>query len=90
LNPRLQIDGIVPTMFDPRTLHSKEVLSRVQDAFGKKVFETVIRKTVRFAEAPVAGEPILSYSPKSLGAMAYRDLAKEVMSRVAPRQPARS
>jgi chromosome partitioning protein len=90
LNPRLQIDGIVATMFDPRTLHSKEVLSRVQDAFGKKVFETVIRKTVRFAEAPVAGEPILSYSPKSLGAMAYRDLAKEVMSRVAPRQPARS
>jgi chromosome partitioning protein len=90
LNPRLQVDGIVATMFDPRTLHSKEVLSRVQDAFGKKVFETVIRKTVRFAEAPVAGESILSYSPKSLGAMAYRDLVKEVMSRVAPRQPARS
>ena len=90
LNPRLQIDGIVATMFDPRTLHSKEVLSRVQDAFGKMVFGTVIRKTVRFAEAPVAGEPILSYSPKSLGAAAYRELAKEVMSRVAPRQPARS
>jgi chromosome partitioning protein len=90
LNPRLHIDGIVATMFDPRTLHSKEVRSRVEDAFGNKVFETVIRKTVRFAEAPVVGEPILSYSPKSLGAAAYRDLAQEVMSRVAPRQPARS
>jgi chromosome partitioning protein len=90
LNPRLQIDGILATMFDPRTLHSKEVRSRVEDAFGKHVFETVIRKTVRFAEAPVAGESILSYSPKSLGALAYRELAKEVMSRVAPRQPARS
>jgi chromosome partitioning protein len=90
LNPRLQIDGILATMFDPRTLHSKEVRSRVEDAFGKQVFNTVIRKTVRFAEAPVAGEPILSYSPKSLGALAYRELAMEVMNRVAPRQPARS
>jgi chromosome partitioning protein len=90
LNPRLHIDGILATMFDPRTLHSKEVRSRVEDAFGNQVFQTVIRKTVRFAEAPVAGEPILSYSPKSLGAAAYRDLAQEVMSRVAPRQPARS
>jgi len=90
LNPRLQIDGIVATMFDPRTLHSREVLSRVQDVFGHKLFETVIRKTVRFAEAPVAGEPILTYAPKSLGATAFRQLAEEVMSRVAPRQSARS
>jgi len=90
LNPRLQIDGIVATMFDPRTLHSREVLSRVQDVFGHKLFETVIRKTVRFAEAPVAGEPILTYAPKSLGSTAYRQLAEEVMSRVAPRQSARS
>jgi chromosome partitioning protein len=90
LNPRLQIDGIVATMFDPRTLHSREVLSRVQDVFGHKIFETVIRKTVRFAEAPVAGEPILTYAPKSLGSTAYRQLAEEVMSRVAPRQSARS
>src|SRR5919106_4351692 len=86
LNPSLQVDGILATMFDPRTLHAREVHSRVQEAFGAAVFETVIRKTVRFAEAPVAGEPILTYAPKSLGAMAYRDLAKEVMSRVAPRQ----
>src|ERR671918_1978295 len=90
LNPRLQIDGIVATMFDPRTLHSREVLSRVQDVFGHKLFESVIRKTVRFAEAPVAGEPILTYAPKSLGSTAYRQLAEEVMSRVAPRQSARS
>jgi chromosome partitioning protein len=89
LNPRLHIDGILATMFDPRTLHSREVHGRVTEAFGPRVFETVIRKTVRFAEAPVAGEPILKYAPKSLGAMAYRNLAEEVMSRVAPRQSAR-
>ena len=85
LNPRLQIDGIVPTMFDPRTLHGKEVLARVEDAFGPQLFKTVIRKTVRFAEAPVAGEPILTYAPTSAGAEAYRSLAQEVMSRVASR-----
>jgi chromosome partitioning protein len=85
LNPRLQIDGILPTMFDPRTLHGKEVLARVEDAFGPQLFKTVIRKTVRFAEAPVAGEPILTYAPTSPGAEAYRALAQEVMSRVASR-----
>jgi chromosome partitioning protein len=90
LNPRLHIDGIVPTMYDPRTLHGKEVLARVEDAFGSKLFETVVRKTVRFAEAPVAGEPIMSYAPSSNGAAAYRKLAQEVMSRVASRQPAGS
>jgi chromosome partitioning protein len=89
LNPRLQIDGILATMFDPRTLHSREVHARVTEAFGPRLFDTIIRKTVRFAEAPVAGEPILTYAPKSLGAMAYRQLAEEVMSRVAPRQSAR-
>ena len=88
LNPRLQIDGIVATMFDGRTLHGKEVLERVKDAFGSKLFETVIRKTIRFAEAPVAGEPILSYAPTSKGAAAYRALAEEVIDRVTPRQPA--
>ena len=90
LNPRLQVDGIVATMFDSRTLHGREVLERVKDAFGRRVFETVIRKTIRFAEAPVAGEPILSYAPNSTGAVAYRKLAKEVMDRVASSQPARS
>jgi chromosome partitioning protein len=90
LNPRLQVDGILATMFDGRTLHGREVLARVQDAFGRRLFETTIRKTIRFAEAPVAGEPILSYAPNSPGAHAYRKLAKEVTDRVSSRQPARS
>jgi chromosome partitioning protein len=88
LNPRLQVDGIVATMFDGRTLHGKEVLERVKDAFGAQLFETVIHKTIRFAEAPVAGEPILSYAPTSKGADAYRKLAEEVIDRVTPRQSA--
>jgi len=90
LNPRLQIDGIVATMVDSRTLHAKEVLARVQDAFGGRLFDTVIRKTIRFAEAPVAGESILTYAPTSPGAVAYRKLAQEVMDRVATRQSAGS
>lgn len=90
LNPRLQIDGILATMFDNRTLHGREVLERVEEAFGQWLFETKIRKTIRFAEAPVAGEPILSYAPTSTGAAAYRKLAMEVMDRVASRQSARS
>jgi len=90
LNPRLQIDGIVATMVDSRTLHAQEVLARVHEAFGGRLFDTVIRKTIRFAEAPVAGVPILSYAPTSPGAIAYRKLAKEVIDRVATRQSARS
>lgn len=90
LNPSLQMDGILATMFDPRTLHAREVHSRVREAFGSQVFETVIRKTVRFAEAPVAGEPILTYAPSSNGAQAYRALAQEVMQRVPTRKSARS
>jgi chromosome partitioning protein len=90
LNPSLQVDGILATMFDPRTLHGREVLARVQEAFGNKVFETVIRKTIRFAEAPVAGEPILSYAPSSTGAEAYRNLAQEVIARAPSRKSARS
>lgn len=81
LNPQLEIDGIIPTMLDARTIHGREVLSRVNDAFGDKLFKTVIHKTIRFAEAPVAGEPILTYAPTSTGAQEYRDLAREVMSR---------
>jgi chromosome partitioning protein len=90
LNPRLQVDGILATMFDPRTLHGREVLARVREAFGNKVFETMIRKTVRFAEAPVAGESILTYAPSSTGAEAYRNLAQEVIARAPSRKPARS
>jgi chromosome partitioning protein len=90
LNPELELDGIVATMFDGRTLHAKEVLMRVEENFGPTLFETVIRKTIRFAEAPVAGEPILTYAPTSVGASAYRRLAKEVLERVSPSQLARS
>jgi chromosome partitioning protein len=81
LNPQLELEGIVATMFDGRTLHGTEVLARVREAFGDVVFTTTINKTIRFAEAPVAGEPILTYSPRSRGAQAYRDLAQEVRAR---------
>jgi chromosome partitioning protein len=90
LNPRLHVDGILATMLDGRTIHSREVLARVREAFGPTMFDTVIRKTVRFAEAPVAGEPILTYAPTSTGATAYRELAQEVIQRVTSRQPAGS
>ena len=90
LNPRLQVDGIIATMYDARTLHGKEVLQRVKEAFGRRLFETVVRKTIRFAEAPVVGEPILTYAPASPGAEAYRQLAQEVMDRVSTRQSAGS
>ena len=81
LNPQLKLEGIVATMFDGRTLHAREVLERVRSAFGDAVFKTTINKTIRFAEAPVAGEPILSYRPRSKGSDAYRDLAREVLAR---------
>jgi chromosome partitioning protein len=81
LNPRLEILGILGTMFDPRTLHSREVLERVVQAFGETVFHTVIRRTVKFPETTVAGEPITTYASASPGAAAYRSLAREVLAR---------
>ncbi|MTD59326.1 ParA family protein [Amycolatopsis pithecellobii] len=81
LNPKLDITGILATMFDPRTLHSREVMARVVEAFGDTVFDTVINRTVRFPETTVAGEPITRWAPKSAGAMAYRSLAREVIAR---------
>jgi chromosome partitioning protein len=81
LNPRLEITGILPTMFDPRTLHSREVLARVVERFGDIVFDTVINRTVRFPETTVAGEPITKWAPRSAGAKAYRALAREVIAR---------
>ncbi|MBB2936394.1 chromosome partitioning protein [Amycolatopsis bartoniae] len=81
LNPKLDITGILATMFDPRTLHSREVMARVVEAFGDTVFDTVINRTVRFPETTVAGEPITTWAPKSAGAMAYRSLAREVIAR---------
>ncbi len=81
LNPDLEVLGIVGTMYDGRTLHSREVLERVVEAFGDLVFHTVIRRTVKFPETTVAGEPITTYASNSGGAAAYRSLAREVLAR---------
>ncbi len=81
LNPELEIDGVLGTMFDGRTLHSREVMDRLVQAWGDKVFHTVIRRTVKFSDSTVAGEPITSYASTSTGAEAYRSLAKEVLVR---------
>ena len=81
LNPDLVIDGVLATMVDPRTLHSREVISRIVEAFEEKVFETVIKRTVKFPDATVAAEPITSYAHKHEGAKAYRQLARELVGR---------
>jgi chromosome partitioning protein len=81
LNPKLEIDGVLGTMFDGRTLHGREVMERLVQAWGDKVFHTVIRRTVKFSDSTVAGEPITSYASTSSGAEAYRQLAKEVLVR---------
>ena len=83
LNPRLEIEGLLATMYDARTLHGREVLQRVVDAFGDRVFHTVVARTVRFPETTVAGEPITTYATSSAGATAYRDLARELLAREA-------
>ncbi len=81
LNPKLEITGILATMFDPRTLHTREVMARVVEAFSDLVFDTVINRTVRFPETTVAGEPITRWASRSTGAEAYRALAREVIAR---------
>jgi len=81
LNPRLEVDGVLGTMFDGRTLHGREVMDRLVQAWGDKVFHTVIRRTVKFSDSTVAGEPITSYASSSTGAEAYRQLAREVLAR---------
>jgi len=81
LNPALEISGILFTMTNSRTLHSREVIEVTKKAFGDKirVFDTVIPSSVRFKEAPAAGESILTYAAKSDGANAYRLFTEEVM-----------
>jgi chromosome partitioning protein len=79
LNPDVRIAGILPTMFDGRTLHSREAVEILQENFGDLVFETKIRKTIRYAEAPVKGTSVLKYDSKGKAAKAYRDLAEEVL-----------
>ncbi len=81
LNPKLEIDGVLGTMFDGRTLHGREVMERLVQAWGDTVFHTVIRRTVKFSDSTVAGEPITTYASSSAGADSYRQLAKEVLAR---------
>jgi len=81
INPRLRIDGILATMVDLRTLHSREVIDRVREAFGDKVYNTMISRTVKFPDASVATEPITTYAPTHPGAEAYRRLARELVAR---------
>ncbi|MBF4458949.1 chromosome partitioning protein [Pseudoclavibacter sp. RFBJ3] len=81
LNPSLELDGILPTMYDGRTLHSREVLDRVYEAFGDRVFDTVIGRTVKFPDASVAGVPIVSFAPEHTAAKAYHQLARELVER---------
>jgi chromosome partitioning protein len=80
LNPDVQIAGILPTMVDTRTLHAKEAIEILEENFGDQVFGARIRKTVRFAEAPVRGMSVLKYDPTGTAADAYRQLAQEVLS----------
>ena len=81
LNPAITLDGILATMYDPRTLHSREVLERVVEAFGDKVLETVINRTVKFPDASVAGTPITEFAPDHHAAEQYRQLARELVQR---------
>jgi len=88
LNPEVKIEGILPTMFDRRTLHSREAVEILEESFGDLVFKTRIRKTVRYAEAPVKGQSVLKYDPSGTAAQAYRDLAKEVLDGAKSREHA--
>lgn len=81
LNPGLTLDGILATMYDSRTLHSREVLQRVVETFGTDVLETVIGRTVKFPDASVAGTPITEFAPSHPAAEAYRSLARELVFR---------
>ncbi len=81
LNPELHICGIVATMLDRRTLHHREVITLMREAFGELVFETMIPTSIRFQEAPATGTPVIQYAPQSTGAVAYVALAMEVLDR---------
>jgi chromosome partitioning protein len=88
LNPHVRIDGILATMYDGRTLHSREAIEILEENFGDLVFNTRIRKTIRYAEAPVKGSSIMRYDPKGPAAEAYRELAKEVLDGAKSREHA--
>lgn len=88
LNPNVQIMGILPTMYDKRLLNSKEAVDILVENFGDLVYETRIRKLVRYAEAPVKGQSVLAYDPTGEAAKMYRDLAKEVLNGAKAREHA--
>ena len=88
LNPDVAIQGILATMFDGRTLHSREAVEILEENFGELVFATKIRKTVRFAEAPVRGMSVLTYDPSGAAADMYRELAREVLNGAKAREHA--
>ena len=79
LNPGVDIEGILPTLVDSRTIHAKEAIEILEENFGDRVFASRIRKTVRFAEAPVKGMSVLKYEPDGVAAQSYRQLAQEVL-----------
>ncbi len=82
LNPEIEIQGILPTMLDTRTLHAQEAIELLEENFSGRVFRSRINRTVRFAEAPVQGMSVLKYEPHGSAAQSYRDLAQEVMAGV--------
>ena len=90
INPGLEIEGLLRTMFDPRNNLANEVSAQLIEHFGEKVFRTVIPRNVRLAEAPSFGKPILAYDPRSKGAESYIQLAKELLDREQTRQLAQS
>lgn len=80
LNPDVRIRGILPTMYDARTLHGREALDILKESFGDLVFSNAVKKTIKFAEAPVQGRSMLAYDPKGRAANTYRKLAKELLN----------
>ena len=88
INPSVRVEGILPTMLDSRTLHAREAIEILEENFGELVYKTRIRKTVRYAEAPVKGQSVLKYDPKGSAAEAYRELAKEVLDGAKSREHA--
>ena len=81
LNARLIIDGLLPTMYDSRTLHSREVVDAIRENFGDLVLETMIARTIKFPDSTVAAESILEFAPTHAGAESYRQLAREMVAR---------
>ncbi len=89
LNPHLEIRGILGTMFNARTLHAQEVMNEIRSIFGDKVFDVVIKSSIRFAEAPVVHQSLLEYDPRHEGAVAYRKLAEVIVNGEKTSQPKR-